>query len=77
MGLVKTTEDGWGCVPQFKNAARSIDALKSHVYEIQNCVRASDMEYMISEMKEHLQEAIDELDDAMVCEYVTVQEEDY
>ena len=75
--ILKTTEDGWECVPQLKRAARSIDMLRDHIYEIKNCVRASNMELMVAEMKAHLQVAMDELDDAMVCEYVTVQEEDY
>jgi len=74
---LKTTEDGWGCVPQLKRAVRSIDMLRDHVYEIKNCVRESNMELMVAEMKAHLQVAMDELDDTMVCEYVTVQEEDY
>ena len=75
--ILKTTEDGWECVPQLKRAAMRIDMLRDHVYEIKYCVRASNLEYMISEMKEHLQEAMDELDEALVCEYVTVEEEDY
>ena len=75
--ILKTTEDGWECVPQLKRAARSIDMLRDHIYEIKNCVRASNMEYMVAEMKAHLQVAMDELDEAIVCEYVTVQEEDY
>ena len=75
--ILKTTEDGWGHVPQLKRAVRSIDMLSDHVYEIKNCVRSSDMEYMVAEMKAHLQVAIDELDEAMVCEYVTVEEAEY
>ena len=75
--ILKTTEDGWGCVPQMKRAVRSIDMLRDYVYEIKNCVRASDMEYMVAEMKAHLQVALDELDQALICEYVTVEEEDY
>jgi hypothetical protein len=60
--VVKTYEDGWGCVPQLKRVVRSIDMLGDHVYEIKNCVRASDIEYMVAEMKAHLQVALDTLD---------------
>lgn len=77
MSIVKTTEDGWGCVPQLKNAALRIAMLRDHVYEIKYCVRASNLEYMISEMKELLQDAMDELDEIdPKLEFKTVEIED-
>ena len=74
---IKTHEDGWDCIPELREAVEDLEAIDTFKYEIKNCVRASNMEYMVAEMKAHLQVAMDELDDAMVCEYVTVEEEDY
>lgn len=66
--VIKTTEDGWDCVPGLKEAVRSIDLLRDHVYEIKNCVRAHELEFMVDEMKGHLIDAIDILDQIDVNE---------
>jgi len=60
--MIKTYEDGWDCEPRLKRAVRQIEELDSFLYEINNCQRAHKLDYMVEEMKERLQEAIDTLD---------------
>tara|TARA_B100000287_G_C20226773_1_gene620410 strand:- start:227 stop:457 length:231 start_codon:yes stop_codon:yes gene_type:complete len=60
---IKTIEDGWDCEPKLKRAVRQIEELDSFLYEINNCVRDHELEYMVDEMKTKLQEAIDTLDE--------------
>ena len=69
---VRTTEDGWGCVPELLDAVRCIDELGHDIYEIKNCVRMSDLEDMVSNMQQKLSEALNALDDIDTDrEYVT------
>ena len=63
MKTKKTTEDGWDCVPELKRACTGIDELHHYTYEIKNCVRVTDLEEMIVEMKYLLERAIEELDE--------------
>lgn len=63
MEIVKTTEDGWNVIPELKEAVEYLDEISDIKYEIKNCVRASDLEDMVSEMKTKLEEAIDKLDE--------------
>ena len=63
MKTKKTTEDGWDCVPQLKRACTEIDELHHFTYEIKNCVRVSNLEEMIEDMKYLLERAIEELDE--------------
>ena len=59
----KTLTDSWSCVPQLKEACNKIDELGHFVYEIKHCVRVSNLEEMVYDMKLQLQEAIDCLDE--------------
>ena len=58
----KTEEDGWGCVPELQDAVDYIEECSSDIYEIKNCVRNSDLSDLISNIKNNLQYAIEELD---------------
>ena len=69
---IRTTEDGWGCVPELLDVVRCIDELGHDIYEIKNCVRMSDLESMVNNMRDRLQEALNALDDIDTDrEYVT------
>ena len=59
---IKTTEDGWDCVPELMEAVRMIEEIGHDIYEIKHCVRQNDLEGMVENMKDYLQEAIDILD---------------
>ena len=67
--IIKTDEDGWGCVPELRDAAKHIDDLTSEIYEINNCVRQTDLKVLVEYMQRKLQEALDEL------EYINVDVE--
>lgn len=76
MSIVKTTEDGWDCVPLLTEAVDKIDELESFVYEIKHCVREEELENMVVEMKEMLEDAIMILDKIDIdVEYETVEED--
>tara|TARA_R100000697_G_scaffold88988_1_gene100827 strand:- start:377 stop:622 length:246 start_codon:yes stop_codon:yes gene_type:complete len=57
--LIETTEDGWECVPHLKAAVQKIDNLKGLIYEIKNCIRDHDLDYIVEEMKQNLENAIE------------------
>ena len=63
MSEVKTTEDGWDCVPELTEAVELIGEIETYVYEIKHCVRDHELEHMVVEMQEKLQEAIDKLEE--------------
>ena len=48
--IIKTDEDGWGCVPELKDAVRHIDDLTREIYEINNCVRQTDLKVMVERL---------------------------
>ena len=77
MSIVKTTEDGWDCVPKLTEVAEKMDEVESFVYEIKHCVRETELEDMVVEMTEMFEDAIMILKkiDTEV-EYETVDEED-
>jgi hypothetical protein len=58
----KTDEDGWGCVPELQEAVTHIDDLTNEIYEINNCVRQTDLKVIVEYMQEKLQKALDELE---------------
>ena len=78
MTKIKTTHDGWNCVPQLQAVVNLIeDGTNNYVYEINNCVRESDLRDMVSELQESYAEAISLLDDIDVdAEYETEQFDD-
>ena len=70
----ETYEDGWDCAPELKEVVRKIESLDNYKYEINNCVRSSGLNNMVIEMKELLEEAIEELNNIDTSvEYVTVE----
>jgi len=76
MSVVKTTEDGWGCVPELAEAVYQISRCDAYVYEINNCVRDHSLDVIVNDMKEHLQNAIDRLDEIDIdTEYKTEEDE--
>ena len=58
----KTEEDGWGCVPELQDAVDYIEECSSDIYEINHCVRNSDLSDLINNIKNNLQDAIEVLD---------------
>ena len=75
--VIKTIEDGWDCVPELTEAIDHIDNVETYVYEIKKCVRDHELEFIVEEMKNHLQEAIDVLDKIDTDrEFETVDNED-
>ena len=77
MSEVKTTEDGWDCVPELKEAVEKIEELDSYKYEINNCVRSTELNHIVVEMKEMMEEAIEMLDNINVDrEFITVDDDE-
>jgi hypothetical protein len=73
----KTTEDGWGCVPELKQAVNAVNKTNDICYEINNCVRAHYLDHMVVEMKWALQEALEILEGIDPSEeFITVDEDD-
>lgn len=73
----KTTHDGWGCVPELKQAVNALNKVNDLCYEINNCVRAHYLDHMVVEMKWALQEALEILEGIDVSEeFETVDEEE-
>jgi hypothetical protein len=50
--IIETTEDGWGCVPQLKDAVSELKFISNYIYEINNCVRTSDLTSMVEDLNE-------------------------
>lgn len=74
--IVKTTEDGWDCEPKLMQAVEAIEKCHHFKYEIENCVRSSELDYMVYEMIDFLQEAINELKSIDINqEFKTVEDE--
>ena len=48
---IKTIEDGWDCVPELKEVISEIENVDSIVYEINNCVRSTDLYTIVEELK--------------------------
>ena len=73
--VIKTTEDGWGCVPELKKAVELTLQIDSIAYEIEMCKRATSLEVIVREMKNSLEEAIDVLDEIDVnMEFETIED---
>ena len=77
METIKTTEDGWDCEPLLKEAVDLLDEVEPYVYEIKRCQREQELEFMVEEMKEKLQEAIEVLEQIDTdVEYETIEDYD-
>jgi hypothetical protein len=77
MRTIKTNTDGWDCVPELKEVADILEGLREEKYEIDNCVRKTSLNDMVTQLKDQLQKALDELEyiDTGV-EYKTVYDYD-
>ena len=53
--IIETTEDGWGCVPQLKDAVSELKFISNYIYEIENCVRDSDLASMVEDLNETME----------------------
>ena len=74
---IKTIEDGWDCVPELKECVSEIDNVNSIIYEINNCVRQSDLYTIVEELKNMaytLTEKLEAIDEDQ--EFETVDEEE-
>ena len=77
MKTVKTTEDGWDCCPELQVVVEHIESMDEALYEINRCVRTCDLDQMVDQLKTHLidaLEALDEIDTSV--EYETVDDEE-
>ena len=72
---IKTIEDGWDCVPELKECVAEIDNVNSIIYEINNCVRQTDLYTIVEELKNmayNLTEKLEAIDEDQ--EFETVDE---
>ena len=74
---IKKTTDGWDCVPELKECVAEIDNVNSIIYEINNCVRQTDLYTIVEELKNmayNLTEKLEAIDEDQ--EFETVDEEE-
>ena len=74
---IKTIEDGWGCVPELKEVISEIENVDGIVYEINNCVRQTDLYTIVEELKTmayNITEKLEAIDEDQ--EFETVDEEE-
>ena len=77
MSEIKTTEDGWGCVPELTEVVEILNYNDAIKYEINNCVRTSTLSQMVDEMRESLEEAIEMLNNIDINrEFITVDDDE-
>ena len=75
--IIKTIEDGWDCVPQLKQASDCLEEARHETYEINNCVRDTELEDLVTNLKEKLEQAIEYLDEIDTDqEFETVYDEE-
>ena len=75
--MIKTIEDGWDCVPELKDVTYELSTVSDYIYEIKNCVRNSDLESMVNDMREIMDNVkyhLDKIDTTK--EFITVDIED-
>ena len=63
MREIRTTEDGWDCIPQLKQASECLEEARDEKYEIDNCVRDTPLEDLVTNLKEKLEQAIEHLNE--------------
>ena len=71
----KTIEDGWDCVPELKEVISEIENVDGIIYEINNCVRSTDLYTIVEELKNmayNLTEKLEAIDEDQ--EFETVDE---
>jgi len=77
MRTIKTNTDGWDCVPELKEVADILEGLREEKYEIDNCVRKTSLTNMVTQLREQLHKALDELEYIDIdVEYKTVYDYD-
>jgi hypothetical protein len=77
MSKIKTTEDGWGCVPELTEVLNHIEHTRDALYEIKCCERSRALDSMVDELKTHLIDALESLDEIdSTQEFITVDEEE-
>ena len=59
---MKTSYEGWECVPEFEEAVECIEKLNQSMYEIKNCTRYSSTADLKNVMLQNLREAIELLE---------------
>jgi len=72
---IETIEDGWDCVPELKEVISEIENVDGIVYEINNCVRSTDLYTIVEELKTmayNLTEKLEAIDEDQ--EFETVDE---
>ena len=72
---IKTTEDGWDCVPALKEVISEIENVDGIVYEINNCVRSTDLYTIVEELKTmayNITEKLEAIDEDQ--EFITICE---
>ena len=53
MTIIKTTEDGWDCIPELKNEiVYAYEEAADIIYEINNCVRNHELPDLIERLKD-------------------------
>lgn len=75
---IKTTHDGWDCVPQLKEAVEVLESIDSVVYEIKKCVRQTPLDCLVIDMISAMEEAIEVLQtiENVNQEFVTMDEDE-
>ena len=77
MSIIKTTEDGWDCVPELAEVVEIYESVNHTIYEINKCVRTQDVCDIIDELMGmciDMKEKLEEIDESQ--EFETVEDED-
>ena len=77
MVIIKTTEDGWDCVPELKEVVETYENAADIIYEINNCVRSTELYEIVERLKDMaatITEQLEEIDEDQ--EFETVEEDD-
>ena len=61
MKKIKTLKDGWDCVPELTEIVLDYDSLLHYIYEIRNCVRQTELNNLVTGMKEICENMVDKL----------------
>ena len=72
---IETIEDGWDCVPELKEVISEIENVDGIIYEINNCVRSTDLYTIVEELKNmayNITEKLEAIDEDQ--EFETVDE---
>ena len=77
MVIIKTTEDGWDCVPELKEVVETYENAADIIYEINNCVRSTELYEIVERLQDMaatITEQLEEIDEDQ--EFETVEEDD-